>query len=72
MDHEWAVGDLEQQLCEAESEIESLREQLDTARSVYKYMCEEIQVGDLLILKDDNIVPADCVVLKTLSGAGEC
>lgn len=43
MDHEWAVGDLEQQLCEAESEIESLREQLDTARAVYKYMCEEIQ-----------------------------
>lgn len=35
-------------------------------------MCQDIKVGDLLILKDNMIVPADCVVIKTFSGSGEC
>lgn len=38
-DYEMLEGDL----LDAQSEIESLREQLDTARALYKYMSEEIQ-----------------------------
>ena len=43
----------------------------------YKYhseevFCQDIKVGDLLILKDNMIVPADCVVIKVPSNNGEC
>ena len=34
--------------------------------------CQEIKVGDLLILKDNMIVPADCIVIKVPSNNGEC
>ena len=35
-------------------------------------LCQDIKVGDLLLLKDDIILPADCIVLRTFSGSGEC
>ena len=34
--------------------------------------CQDIKVGDLLILKDNMIVPADCIVIKVPSNNGEC
>jgi len=35
--------------------------------------CQDIKVGDLLILKDNLIVPADCVLIKAPSNnSGEC
>lgn len=34
--------------------------------------CQDIKVGDLLVLKDNLIVPADCVLIKTPSNSGEC
>ena len=34
--------------------------------------CEDIAAGDLLILQDDEIVPADCLVIKCFSGECEC
>lgn len=34
--------------------------------------CQDIKVGDLLILKDNMIVPADCVLIKAPSNYGEC
>ena len=34
--------------------------------------CQDIKVGDLLILKDNMIVPADCILIKTPSNYGEC
>ena len=35
--------------------------------------CQDIKVGDLLILKDNMVLPADCVLIKVPSGdSGEC
>ena len=34
--------------------------------------CMDIKVGDLLVLKDNMIVPADCVLVKAPCNNGEC
>ena len=34
--------------------------------------CEDIQAGDLLILQDNELVPADSIVIKCLNGQSEC
>ena len=34
--------------------------------------CQDIQVGDLIILKDNMVVPADCLLIKAPTTGGEC
>ena len=34
--------------------------------------CQDIKVGDLIVLHSDTIVPADCLLLAAPSTGGEC
>ena len=34
--------------------------------------CEDLLVGDLIVLKDNMKVPADCILIKCPASNGEC
>ena len=35
-------------------------------------LCQNVEVGDLLVLRDTMIVPADCLVLRVPSSSDHC
>ncbi len=44
----------------------------NSLEGIVRSRSDRLKVGDILMLNDDEIVPADCILLHTVEKHGEC